>query len=157
MSIIERFLEDHRFFRQHMEEARKTAERLPAGEPPPILSDVDREFTQRLRRHARMEAELLFPCLQRASPEDVRHETVKKYLDHGTDEHASVAKRHATLTETVNPSSHLREEWRSALHHFAEGLERHMEMEEREIFPDAARLLTPEILAELNKKADLIP
>lgn len=156
MSIILRFMEDHRAFRLHLEKARKTADELSPDSPKPPQTESDREFANRLRRHARMEAELLFPTIQRATADDVRHATVKQFIDHGNDEHLSVAKRHSVWMAETHSDGHL-SEWQSAVRHFVDGLERHMEMEERELFPLAEKILSQDVLNELNQKADLIP
>lgn len=156
MSIIQRFREDHQAFRLHLEEAKRIAKEIPPDSPKPPQSEADRAFAHRLRRHARMEAEILFPTMQRASNGDHRHETVKKFIDHGNDEHISVAKRHSVWMADSNPDIIL-SEWETALHHFADGLERHMQMEENELFPMAEKILSQEVLAELNQKADSIP
>jgi iron-sulfur cluster repair protein YtfE (RIC family) len=97
MTIIERFLEDHTAFRKHLADTLALARDLPEQAPPPAINDNDRAFTHRLRRHARMESELLFPAMQRAGSDDVRRQTVQQYIQHGNDEHHSVAKRQAEL------------------------------------------------------------
>ena len=155
MPLIDRFLEDHRKFRQHIAQTRAAAADLPAGSIPPAPTDEDRVFAAELRRHARMESELLFPAMQRAGSEQMRQKTVAHFIAHGHDEHSSVAKRHAQV-QGVNEKIQM-EKWRSSFEHFAEGLTRHMELEEREIFPLARELLSQAVLADLNQKADKIP
>lgn len=154
MSIIDRFLEDHRAFRRHVAQSLATASALPAGAPPPTPTEEDRAFSVRLRRHARMESELLFPAMQRAGTDHTRQKTVEHFIAHGQDEHASMAKRHAEFHATSEGS---RAGWQASLDHFAEGLTRHMEFEERDIFPLARELLSPDALADLDQKADKIP
>lgn len=155
MTIIERFLDDHRRFRRHLEETLGFAATLaPRGLPPPI-TDADRDFIFRLRRHARMEGEILFPAMQRASDENARKKTVHHFIAHGHDEHTSVAKRHAELTARSETGSRI-SQWKSALAHFAEGLQRHMDREEREIFPLAQDFMSQTLLTELNLKAESI-
>jgi hemerythrin-like domain-containing protein len=156
MSIIKRFLEDHRMFRQHIKDALGHAATLGEKDSPPATSERDREFISRLRRHARMETEILFPAMQRASGEDARKKNVESFIAHGNDEHTSVAKRHAELTASAESPSHATK-WKSALTHFADGLHRHMEKEEQHIFPLAQEVLSPALLAELNQKAETIP
>jgi hemerythrin-like domain-containing protein len=156
MSIIQRFREDHQAFRLHLEQVKRIAKALPPDSPKPPQTEADRTFAHRLRRHARMEAEILFPSLQRASNGDHRHETVKRFIDHGQDEHFAVAKRHSVWMADSTPNVCL-SQWQTALHHFAEGLERHMQMEEDELFPMAEKILSQEVLAELNQKAESIP
>ncbi len=155
MTIIERFLQDHAVFRKHLADTLALARDLPDQSPAPAVTDNDRAFAQKLRRHARMEAELLFPAMQRAGSDDVRHKTVQHYIQHGNDEHHSVAKRQAELHSSS--SGTIAAPWRAALEQFADGLRRHMEREENEIFPLAQELLSPEALTELNQKADLVP
>jgi hemerythrin-like domain-containing protein len=156
MSIIARLLEDHLVFRRHLDEAKKIAAALAPGSPKPGQTEADRAFANHLRRHARMEAELLLPAMQRASEGDHRKETVKQFINHGNDEHGSVAKRHSEWMAEPNPDTHF-SEWQTALHHFADGLERHIEMEENELFPLAEKILSKDALAEMAKKADSIP
>jgi len=154
MSLIDRFLEDHRLFRLHIAKVRASAASLPSGTVPPGITQEDRDFATRLRRHARMESELLFPAMQRAGSEQALQKTVGHFIAHGQDEHASVAKRHAEFHATEGTRL---EKWRASLDHFAEGLTRHMELEEREIFPFAQKLLSQSILDDLDKKANKIP
>lgn len=155
MSIIERFLEDHREFRQHLKKALALADHLSTLSPPPSHTEEDGMFAHRLRRHARMEAELLFPALQRAGTGESREKTVKDFIDHGNDEHVSVAKRHAEYHAAANGAP--LERWRFTLQQFADGLERHMQLEEQEIFPLAKELLSQAVLIDLNQKAEKIP
>lgn len=156
MSIIQRFREDHRAFRLHLEETNKIAQELPPNSPKPAQTEADRLFSNRLRRHARMEGEILYPTIQRASQGDHLQETIKRFMDHGQDEHSSVAKRHSVWIADASPGT-CQSEWQIALHHFSDGLERHMQSEENELFPLAEQILSPEVLAELSQKADLIP
>lgn len=155
MSILERFLADHAAFRKHLAHVRAVAQNLPDRAHPPSLNENDQTFAQHLRRHARMESELLFPAMQRAGSRDIRHQTVQRFIQHGNDEHHSVAKRQAEL-HAFSGGVHLIE-WRTTLEHFTDGLQRHMELEENEIFPLAQDLLSLEILIDLNQKADRIP
>lgn len=155
MSIIDRFLEDHRAFRHHLKKSLEIAAALPDSAAPPPPSQEDSIFTHRLRRHARMESELLFPSMQRAGTDETRQKTVKRFIDHGNDEHASVAKRHAEHQSAANDAP--LDRWRSTLQHFADGIERHMQQEEQEIFPLARELLSQDVLNDLNQKAEKIP
>jgi hemerythrin-like domain-containing protein len=155
MSIIDRFLEDHRAFRHHLKKSFEIAAALPDSATPPPPSQEDSIFTHRLRRHARMEGELLFPAIQRAGTDEARQKSVKRYIDHGNDEHISVAKPQAEHQSAANNAP--LERWRSTLQHFADGLERHMQLEEQEIFPLARELLTQDVLNDLNQKAEKIP
>ncbi|MBK8871760.1 MAG: hemerythrin domain-containing protein [Elusimicrobia bacterium] len=154
MTIIERFLQDHAIFRKHLADTLALARDLSDQATAPAVSDDDRAFAHKLRRHARMEAELLFPAMQRASSEKDRHETVQRYIRHGNDEHHSVAKRQAEL-HAYSGGVQL-SQWRTTLNDFADGLNRHIDLEENEIFPLAQELLSPALLTELNQKADLV-
>ncbi len=155
MTIIERFLQDHAIFRKHLADALAEAHALADHATTPAVSDDDRAFAHKLRRHARMEAELLFPAMQRAGSEKDRHEMVQRYIRHGNDEHHYVAKRQAEL-HAYSGGTQLNQ-WRTTLNDFADGLRRHIELEETEIFPLAQELLSPAALTELNHKADLVP
>lgn len=155
MSIIERFLEDHRAFRRHLEDSLKTAAAMAPGSLPPFLSEEEKIFAQRLRRHARMESEILFPAMQRAGTDHSRQTAVQHFISHGDDEHSSVAKRHAELHSIAEGEPLAK--WRTCLEHFIEGLLRHMAHEEKEIFPLALKLLSPSVLIDLNQKAESIP
>ena len=144
MSIIDRFLNDHRAFRDHLKRALDFAAKIPASSAPPPITEEEHAFSLRLRRHARMEAELLFPAMQRAGTSEARQIAVKSFIDHGSDEHASVGKRHAEKHSAAE-GAHL-ERWRSTLQHFADGLTSHMALEEQEIFR-----LAREVLIEPSK------
>lgn len=155
MTIIERFLQDHAVFRKHLADTLALARAMSDPSPAPAISDTDRAFATRLRRHARMEAELLFPAMQRAGSEKERRETVQRYIRHGNDEHHFVAKRQAELHAFAGGAQ--LSQWQTKLTEFSDGLSRHIDLEENEIFPLAQELLSPEALTELNQKADQIP
>ena len=156
MALIQKLLDDHAFFRQYLDRLHEAAQTLPTGASLPASQNGTDEFTYRLRRHARIENEVLFPALQRAGTADDRIKNVSTFLDHGKDEHASVAKRHAEM-KTSTEEQALDTDWRKFMGRFSNGLLTHMQKEEEEIFPLAQALLGQDRLTELSQKANDIP
>lgn len=156
MTLIDRLITDHTFFRDYLERLQETARTLPAEAGFVSSDQITHEFSSRIRRHARIENEILFPALQRVGSNDHRVKTVAAFLLHGKDEHASIAKRQAEF-HSAEEKNHPENNWRKRLGHFAEGLQLHMKKEEDEVFPLAQALLSADQLTDLDKKAEKIP
>lgn len=114
------------------------------------------EFRVQLLAHHRVEDEVWFPALAARSPEFVARDEAgmaddHRYLD------ALVGKVEVALERLADPSQPFgpsRSEAEVAATALADLLADHFAQEERTVVPLIDRVCTPEVLAELNRRAD---
>jgi hypothetical protein len=151
MSLVQLLIEDHSFFRNRFQQIRTLGSLSEINKNTSLLLALTNEFRKRHKIHLRRETELLIPSLKEAYRKQGIKPTNPFLLFHLEEEHVSVGRNMYLLEQELTASS-ISKACVPLLQKVILSYIPHMEKEERDLFPEAERLIP---LKQLEKMAHI--
>jgi hemerythrin-like domain-containing protein len=153
VDILELLFEDHVFFKDRLKQLNVLAASQEFAPNRAVALELVKDIRKRQKDHLRREVELLFPAMKEAlvslkiSPID------PSVIHHLQEEHSGIG-RNLYLLQQELETLPIGQSWFKSLQRLEEPLLAHIDMEDKRIFPQAAKVISKETLERLARSTD---
>lgn len=155
MTILDLLNDDHVFFKDRLNQLSVLAAANEFSPNRAVALQLVKDIRKRQKDHLRREVELLFPAMVEALSSLKISPIDPSVLHHLQEEHSGIG-RNLYLLEQELETLPIGQSWLKSLQRVEDPLLAHIDMEDKRIFPQAAKVISKDVLDRLARTTDFL-